>query len=188
MIPYSYGNIYSSISIYIPILLAILVISITDICLIKRKRWIVSLSNKNRMEFLIGLFALVGTLCVLLVTVPYEKMSPSNENANYEVVGVTEFISCDTENQTVTVMKDGVEVTEPTLITISYDDPHLEVRRYKWLGIYRDYNVTLIASPDAVKTGETSTDTDATNYVCDFMLPDATVTDANESTTETTEE
>ena len=176
MIPYSYGNIYSSISIYIPILLAILVISITDICLIKRKRWIVSLSDINRMEFLIGLFALVGTLCVLLVTVPYEKMSPSNEKANYEVVGVTEFISCDTENQTVTVMKDGVEVTEPTLITISYDDPHLEVRRYKWLGMYRDYNVTLIASPDVAKTGETSTDTDAT------------VTVANESTTETTEE
>ena len=154
MIPYSYGNIYSSISIYIPILLAILVISITVIVLIKCKKWIISLSNVNRMVVIIGLFALVGTLCVMLVTVPYKKMSPSNEKANYEVVGVTEFISCDTENQTVTIMKDGVEVTEPTLITISYDDPHLEVRRYKWLGMYRDYNVTLIASPDAVKVEE----------------------------------
>ena len=71
MIPYSYGNIYSSISIYIPILLAVLVIAITVIILIKCKRWIISLSNVNRIAVLIGLFALVGTLCVMLVTVPY---------------------------------------------------------------------------------------------------------------------
>lgn len=154
MIPYSYGNIYSSISIYIPILLAVLVIVTTVIFLIKCKSWIVSLSNVNRLAVLVRLFALVGTLCVMLVTVPYKKMSPSNEKANYEVVGVTEFISCDTENQTITVMTDGVEVTEPARITISYDDPHLEVRRYKWLGMYRDYNVILIASPDAVKVEE----------------------------------
>lgn len=154
MIPYSYGNIHSSASIYLPIILALLILSVSVIAFIKLKDKIMKMSDLVRSLTIIGAFAVIGCICTLLVTVPYKSMSPTNENAKYEVLGTTEIVKCDDINQTVTVMKDGKEVTEDTLITISYDDPHLEVRRYSWCGMYRDYNVTLIPSPDAVKIEE----------------------------------
>lgn len=154
MIPYSYGNIHSSASIYLPIILTLVLIACTTVLMIKFKDKLMALSNAALVSAIAIIFVVVSCISLLIVVVPYKNMSPENEKAKFEVLSTTEIISCDDVNQTVTFMKDGKEVTEDTLITITYDEPHLEVRRYSWLGMYRDYNVTLIPSPDAIKIEE----------------------------------
>lgn len=154
MIPYSYANIQSSISIYFPIIIALILVAGIIIVFFKFKDKIMGLSDKKRILTFIGTFAVIGCICTFMLTIPYKAMDPSNEKSKFEVISTSDIINCDTENQTVTYIKGDAEVTEDTLITITYDEPHLEVRRYSWCGMYRDYNVTLIKSPDAFKIEE----------------------------------
>ncbi len=154
MIPYSYANMQSSISIYFPIFIVIVLIAGTAALFFNFKDKIMGLSDKKRILTFIGTFVVIGCICIIMLTIPYKAMSPSNEKSKFEVISTSDIIKCDTENQTVTYLKGDVEVTEDTLITITHEEPHLEVRRYKWLGMYRDYNVTLIKSPDAFKIEE----------------------------------
>ena len=154
MIPYSYANMQSSISIYFPIIIALILVAGTVAVFFKFKDKIMDLSDKKRIIVFVGTFAVIGCICTLMLTIPYKAMSPSNEKAKFEVISTSEIIDCNIDNQTVTYLKGDAEVTEDTLITITYDEPHLEVRRYSWCGMYRDYNVTLIQSPDAIKVEE----------------------------------
>lgn len=154
MIPYSYANMQSSISIYFPIFIALILVAGTVAVFFKFKDKIMDLSDKKRILTFVGTFAVIGCICTLMLTIPYKAMSPSNEKSKFEVISTYEIIDCNIDNQTVTYLKGDAEVTENTLITITYDEPRLEVRRYKWLGMYRDYNVTLVNSPDAIKIEE----------------------------------
>lgn len=154
MIPYSYANIQSSISTYFPIFIVLILVAGIITVFFKFKYKIMDLSDKKRILTFIGTFVVIGCICTFMLTIPYKAMDPSNEKSKFEIISTTEIISCNTENQTVTYIKGDTEVTEETLITITHEEPHLEVRRYKWLGMYRDYNVTLIKSPDAFKIKE----------------------------------
>lgn len=154
MIPYSYANIQSSISIYFPIFIVIVLVAGMVALFFNFKDRIMNMSTTKRIIAIVGTFAVIGCICTLMLTIPYKAMSPSNEKSKFEVISTSEIINCDIDNQTVTYLKGDAEVTEETLITITHEEPHLEVRRYKWLGMYRDYNVTLIKSPDAFKIEE----------------------------------
>ena len=154
MIPYSYGNIHSSVSVYIPIFIALFILFGVAVAYLKFKDKLAALATAPRIGVIVGTFAVIGCICTLCLTIPYKQMSLGNENAKYTVLSTTEITNCDIDKQTVTYEKDGKEVTENTLITVTYDNPRLEVRRYSWCGMYRDYNVTLILSPDAIKVVE----------------------------------
>ena len=181
MIPHSYGVCNQSFSVFIPIIISILLIAGCVALLLFREKIFKEKSKSGKtLAIYVVTIVICAVISAIISTVPYAKMNPS-KNTDYKVLETYDIVSYDYDNWTATINKDGKEETVDCLFSVDYDNNRVEVQRYSWLGMYRDYYVCYIVSPDATKIEETSTDTDATPT-------DATVTDTNESTTETTEE
>ena len=150
LLPYSYGCIKSSLTCYIPNIIAILLLGIIPLItyILKRK----NITDKFiRVVLIVGSFIIICAINILILYIPYKYMSPFNEDNKYVIEESIDVVDYDIKNQTVTYIKNDTEITKPTLISFTTDKPVIEIRKYSKFGMSRTYRVTLVNTPDHVE-------------------------------------